>query len=171
MPHKHNPVACAALVSIHAKMPGLVVTMLNAMPQEHERGLGLWQVEWDTVPEAFRLTSASVAYAIELTEGLQVDAKRMQANLDAGLGLPLAEAVSVALASKIGRIEAHDLLRKAVDQAMKERRHLSEVLKQMAAVKKHLNNAEIDVLLDARNYLGSSQMFIRRLIGDHDADG
>ena len=171
MPHKHNPVASAALIAIHAKMPGLVVTMLNAMPQEHERGLGLWQAEWDTVPEAFRLASASVAYAIELTEGLQVDAKRMQANLDAGLGLPLAEAVSVALASKIGRIEAHDLLRKAADQAMKERRHLSEVLKQMAAVKKHLNNAEIDVLLDARNYLGSSQMFIRRLIGDHDADG
>jgi 3-carboxy-cis,cis-muconate cycloisomerase len=170
MPHKHNPVASAALISIHAKMPGLVVTMLNAMPQEHERGLGLWQAEWDIVPEAFQLTSASVAYAIELTEGLKVDAKRMQANLDAGLGLPLAEAVSVALAPKIGRIEAHDLLRKAVDQAMKESRHLSEVLKQMAEVKKHLSDAEIDELLDGRNYLGSSQRFIAGVVGDHDAD-
>ena len=171
MPHKHNPVASAALIAIHAKMPGLVVTMLNAMPQEHERGLGLWQAEWDTVPEAFRLASASVAYAIELTEGLKVDANRMQANLEAGLGLPLAEAVSVALVSKIGRIEAHDLLRKAVDQAMKERRHLSEVLKQMGEVKKYLNDAEIDELLDARNYLGSSKRFIARVVGDYDANG
>jgi 3-carboxy-cis,cis-muconate cycloisomerase len=130
----------------------------------------LWQAEWDIVPEAFQLTSASVAYAIELTEGLKVDAKRMQANLDAGLGLPLAEAVSVALAPKIGRIEAHDLLRKAVDQAMKESRHLSEVLKQMAEVKKHLSDAEIDELLDGRNYLGSSQRFIAGVVGDHDAD-
>jgi 3-carboxy-cis,cis-muconate cycloisomerase len=170
MPHKHNPVTSAALIAIHAKMPGLVVTMLNAMPQEHERGLGLWQAEWDTVPEAFRLTSASVAYAIELAEGLKVDARRMQANLEAALGLPLAEAVSVALAPKIGRNDAHDLLRKAVDQAMKESRHLSEVLKQMAEVKKHLNDAEIDGLLDARNYLGSSQRFIARVVGDHDAD-
>jgi 3-carboxy-cis,cis-muconate cycloisomerase len=171
MPHKHNPVASAALISIHAKMPGLVVTMLNAMPQEHERGLGMWQAEWDTMPEAFRLTSASVAYAIELTEGLKVDAKRMQANLEAGLGLSLAEAVSVALAPKIGRVDAHDLLRKAVDQAMNEGRHLSGVLKQMPEVKKHLNDAEIDELLDARNYLGSSQVFIEHVIGDDDADG
>lgn len=171
MPHKHNPVSSAALISIHAKMPGLVVTMLNAMPQEHERGLGLWQAEWDTVPEAFRLTSASVAYAIELTEGSKVDASRMEANLEAGLGLPLAEAVSGSLASKIGRIEAHDLLRNAVDQALKERRHLSDVLKQMGEVKKHLNDAEIDRLLNARNYLGSSQKFIGRVIGDDDAKG
>ena len=85
--------------------------------------------------------------------------------------MPLAEAVSVALASKIGRIEAHDLLRKAADQAMKERRHLSEVLKQMGEVKKYLNDAEIDELLDARNYLGSSKRFIARVVGDYDANG
>ena len=117
MPHKHNPVSCAALLAIHARMPGLVATMLNAMPQEHERGLGLWQAEWDTVPEAFRLASASVAYAIEIAEGLKVDAGRMQANIEATLGLPLAEAVSVALAPGMGRTAAHDLLRKAADGA------------------------------------------------------
>ena len=71
MPHKHNPVASAALIAIHAKMPGLAATLLYAMPQEHERGPGLWQAEWDTVPEAFCLASASVAYAIEIAEGLQ----------------------------------------------------------------------------------------------------
>ena len=113
MPHKHNPVASAALMAIHARMPGLAATMLHAMPQEHERGLGLWQAEWDTVPEAFRLASASVEYAIEIAEGLKVDAGRMQGNMEAMLGLPLAEAVSVALAPKTGRAAAHDLLRKA----------------------------------------------------------
>ena len=54
MPHKHNPVACAAVIATNARMPGLASTMLHAMSQEHERGLGLWQAEWDTVPEAFR---------------------------------------------------------------------------------------------------------------------
>ncbi len=169
MPHKHNPVGCAALIAIHAKMPGLAATMLHAMQQEHERGLGLWQAEWDTVPEAFRLTSASISYATEVIEGLKVDSNRMQANLDATHGLPLAEAVSGALASKIGRTEAHEILRKAANLAVTEKLPLSDVLKQTPEVKRHLSDAEIDGLLDARNYLGSAQRFISRVLGDDDA--
>jgi 3-carboxy-cis,cis-muconate cycloisomerase len=169
MPHKHNPVGCAALIAIHAKMPGLCATMLHAMPQEHERGLGLWQAEWDTVPEAFRLTSASISYATEVIEGLKVDSNRMLRNLEATHGLPLAEAVSGALASKIGRIEAHEVLRKAAYRAVTEERSLSEVLKQTPEVKTHLSDADIDGLLDARNYLGSAQRFISRVLGDDDA--
>jgi 3-carboxy-cis,cis-muconate cycloisomerase len=166
MPHKHNPVASAALIAIHAKMPGLAATMLHAMPQEHERGPGLWQAEWDTVPEAFRLASASVAYAMEIAKGLKVDAGRMQRNMEATLGLPLSEAVSVALVPRIGRVAAHDLLREAVDRALTENHRLSDVLKQMPEVKAHLSDTEIDELLEARNYLGSSQRFIARVVGD-----
>jgi len=165
MPHKHNPVACAALIAIHARMPGLAGTMLYAMQQEHERGLGSWQAEWDTVPEAFRLAGASVAYAIDLAEGLLVDATRMKANMEATLGLPLAEAVSVAFAPSMGRMAAHDLLRRATDSAIVENRRLSEVLKLMPEVKAHLSDAEIDALLDARNYLGSAQRFIAQVVG------
>jgi 3-carboxy-cis,cis-muconate cycloisomerase len=170
MPHKHNPVASAALIAIHTRMPGLAATMLNAMAQEHERGLGLWQAEWDTVPEAFRLASASVAYAIELAEGLKVDAGRMQANMDTLLGLPLAEAVSAALAPRIGRAAAYDLLRKGSNRAVAEHQRLAGVLKQMPEVKAHLSDAEIDELLDGHNYLGSAERFIARVVGDEDAN-
>jgi len=143
--------------------------MLHAMPQEHERGPGLWQAEWDTVPEAFRLASASLAYAIEIAEGLKVDAARMQENMEATLGLPLSEAVSVALGPSLGRVAAHDLVRRAADQALTEKRRLPDVLKQMPEVKAHLSDAEIDSLLDARNYLGSAQRFIARVLGEQDA--
>ncbi len=169
MPHKHNPVASAALIAIHSKMPGLVSTVLYAMPQEHERGLGLWQAEWDAVPEAFRMASASVAYAIDIAEGLTADEARMQANMEATLGLPLAEAVNAALAPKMGRAAAHTLLRSAADRATTENRQLSDVLKQMPEVLVHLNSKEIDESLDPNNYLGSAQRFIARVVGDEDA--
>ena len=169
MPHKHNPVGCAALVAIHAKMPGLTATMLYAMQQEHERGLGGWQAEWDAIPEAFRLTSASISYATEVIEGLNVDPDRMEANLAATHGLPLAESVSAALASKIGRIEAHEVLRRAADRAVTEKRQLSDVLKETPEATAHLTGAEIDRLLDPHNYLGSAQRFIARAMGDDDA--
>ena len=51
MPHKRNPVRAAIAVAAALRAPGLVATMLRAMLQEHERGLGGWQAEWDTIPE------------------------------------------------------------------------------------------------------------------------
>jgi 3-carboxy-cis,cis-muconate cycloisomerase len=169
MPHKHNPVACAAVVAVHARMAGLVATMLNAMPQEHERGLGLWQAEWELVPEVFQLASASLAYSLEIAENLQVDATRMRANFDALLGLTLSEAVSVALAPKIGRSAANDLLRKATTRAAKERRHLREVLMQMPDITAHMTHEDIEALMDPGAYLGSTQKFIARVLGEPDA--
>jgi 3-carboxy-cis,cis-muconate cycloisomerase len=170
MPHKHNPVACAAVIATHARMPGLAATMLYAMPQEHERGLGLWQAEWEPVPEAFRLTAAALTYSIEIAEGLQVDAARMKLNLDNLLGLPLSEAVSAALAPKVGRSTAHDLLRAATGRAAEEKRKLADILKQLPQVTAHLTDAEIGRLLDPRAYLGSAQRFISQVLGEEDAD-
>lgn len=171
MPHKHNPVACAAVIAAHERMPGLVVTMLHAMPQEHERGLGLWQAEWETVPEAFRLTAAALGYAIEIAEGLTVDVERMQANFDALLGLSMAEAVSAALAPKLGRSRAHDLLREASTRVLQEKRHLGDVLKSTPEVTAQMSAEEIDRRMEPRGYLGSAQRFIAAVLGEPDADG
>jgi 3-carboxy-cis,cis-muconate cycloisomerase len=170
MPHKHNPVDCAAVIATNARMPGLASTMLYAMSQEHERGLGLWQAEWETVPEAFRLTAAALAYSIEIAQGLRVDAARMRSNLDGLLGLPLSEAVNAALAPKMGRGAAHDLLRTATERAAAENRKLADILKQMPQVTAQLTEVEIDQLLDPRAYLGSAQRFISRVLGEADAN-
>jgi 3-carboxy-cis,cis-muconate cycloisomerase len=170
MPNKHNPVACAAVIATNARMPGLASTMLHAMSQEHERGLGLWQAEWDTVPEAFRLTAAALAYSTEIAQGLQVDAVRMMSNLNSLLGLPLSEAVNAALAPKVGRATAHDLLRTAAERAAAEKRTLADILKQLPQVTAHLTEVEIDRLLDPRAYLGSAQRFISRVLGEADAN-
>ena len=170
MPHKHNPVACAAVIAAHARMPGLAATMLHLMPQEHERGLGLWQAEWETVPEAFRLTAAALKYSIEIVEGLEVDAARMQSNLGALHGMPLSEAVNAALAPKVGRATAHELLRTATQCATEEKRDLGEILKRLPEVTAHLDDAEVDRLLAPHAYLGSAQRFIARVLGEADAD-
>jgi len=169
MPHKHNPVACAAVVAAHARMPGLVSTMLYAMPQEHERGLGLWQAEWEIVQETFCIAAAELEYSISIAEGLQVNAARMEANLDDLLGVTMSEAVSAALAQKIGRSAAHALLRDASDRAIREKRHLGSVLKQTPQILDHLTSEAIDRLMDPRTYLGSAQRFIENVLGDSDA--
>ena len=169
MPQKQNPVACAAAIAIHTRMPGLVAVMLGAMGQEHERGLGLWQAEWETMPEAFRLAAAALEYSIEIAEGIKVDADRMRENFDALAGMTMAEAISVALAPKIGRSAANNLLRKAAMQAKKEKRHLGDVLKELPEVAALLSDDEIDRLLKPEAYLGSAKRSIERVLGEPNA--
>jgi 3-carboxy-cis,cis-muconate cycloisomerase len=138
--------------------------MLVAMPQEHERGLGLWQAEWETLPEIFKITASALARSIEVAEGLKVDANRMASNLDAMLGLPQSEAVSAALAQKVGRFAAHEILRKATAKSRETGQQLSAILKTVPEVIANLTDAEIDLLLQPRAYLGSTQRFIKRVL-------
>jgi 3-carboxy-cis,cis-muconate cycloisomerase len=169
MPHKRNPVACAVVLSAATRVPGLVATLLTAMVQEHERGLGNWQAEWETLPEIFRLTATALDRTLEIARGMHIDSEKMMANLEASRGLPLAEAVSVALAAHIGRERAHDFVQRAAQRAIATGRHLREILEEDTAIREHLNASDIERLMDPGNYLGSTRIFIARVLGDDEA--
>lgn len=51
MPHKRNPVACAAILTAAQRTPGLMATLYASQLQQHERALGGWQAEWGDLPE------------------------------------------------------------------------------------------------------------------------
>jgi 3-carboxy-cis,cis-muconate cycloisomerase len=169
MPHKRNPVGSAIILAAAARIPGLVATLLSSMVQEHERGLGGWQAEWETLPQIFRLTAASLARTVEIADGLEADRERMLANLEATRGLVMAEAVSASLYAHIGRDRAHELLQEASQRALREGKHLREVLLEMPEVCGHFSEGELDRLLEPRNYLGSAPRFIARVLGDSNA--
>lgn len=169
MPHKRNPVGAAVLIAAATRAPGLVATMLSAMPQEHERSLGLWHAEWETLPELCCLLSGALQQARLLLPGLEVDAARMRENLDLTRGLVLAEAVSIALAQRLGRERAHHLVEHCCRQAVNESRHLRAVLGANAEVSAELSAAELDRLLDPAHYLGLAQSWVARAVAEHRA--
>jgi 3-carboxy-cis,cis-muconate cycloisomerase len=164
MPHKRNPVTCAAVLANTRRIPGLVSTMLSAMPQELERGLGEWQAEWETLPEIVRLTGGALHHLAEMLPGLEVDSQRMRENLDCTRGLIFAEAVSVALGNRMGKMPGHMLVEAACIRAREEKRHLKEVLREDPGMRGHLTPADLESLFDVRNYLGSAEEFVRRVI-------
>ncbi|VXC82043.1 3-carboxy-cis,cis-muconate cycloisomerase [Pseudomonas sp. 8Z] len=167
MPHKRNPVSAAVLIGAATRAPGLVATMFAAMPQEHERSLGLWHAEWDTLPELCCLVSGALQQALVVVPELEVDAARMRANLELTQGLVLAEAVSIALAQKIGRDAAHHLIEQCCKQAVREGAHLRAVLGANAEVSAQLSAAELDSLLDAAHYLGQARRWVERAVAEH----
>jgi 3-carboxy-cis,cis-muconate cycloisomerase len=164
MPHKRNPVACAAVLAAAVRAPNLVATMLAGMVQEHERGLGGWHAEWETLPELAVLTAGAVRWTAETSEGLEVDAGRMRGNLDVTHGLIMAEAVQMALGARIGRQAAHRLLERASKRALAEGCHLKEALAAEPEVTAHLAAADLDRLLDPLNYLGVTAQLIDRAL-------
>jgi 3-carboxy-cis,cis-muconate cycloisomerase len=170
MPHKRNPVASAIILAAATRTPGLVFTLLTSMIQEHERGLGGWHAEWETIPAVFRLSAVALARSIEIAAGLEVHPERMAANLDATRGLIMAESVSTALSATMDRAQAHALLERAVTRAQQENRHLREILLETPEVRACLDPAQLDRLFDPRQYLGSTRAWIARITGDADAD-
>lgn len=164
LPHKRNPVGCSVVLAAAIRVPGLVSTMLSAMVQEHERGLGGWQVEWETLPEICMLASGALAHLIQILEGLEIHEDAMARNLDATRGLLMAEAVAMALAKHIGKMPAHQLIERASHRAIESGKLFREVLASEPEIAKYLSSREIDELLDPKNYTGSARAMIDRVL-------
>ena len=168
MPHKRNPVAAVAVVACAARVPGLVATVLAAMVQEHERAAGAWHAEWEPLTGLLRLVGSAASWARELLDGLQVDAGRMRANLDAAGGLLMAESVTAALAEVVGRPRARELVERASRRAAAEGRPLRAVLLEAPEVAGRLGEAGVDAALDPAAYLGAAGELVDRALAAHD---
>ncbi|HEX6959268.1 MAG TPA: 3-carboxy-cis,cis-muconate cycloisomerase [Ferrovibrio sp.] len=163
MPHKRNPVTAAVVLAAGNRAPQLVAGLLSAMTQEHERGLGGWHAEWMILPELVQVASGALTHMADTITGLEVDADHMRANLDVTNGLIMAEAVMMALGSKIGRLAAHDRIEAASHRAIAERRHLRDVLKDDDVVTQHLGG-ELDRLFDPLGYIGVAPALVDRVL-------
>ena len=164
MPHKRNPVGCAVALAAATRAPGLVATLLTAMPQELERGLGGWHAEWETFVELVALTGGAARVIDESLTTLEVNEQRMQENLALTRGANLAEAYAFALAPHLGREGAHAAVAKASAAALAGKRSLVDVLSEDAAVASVVDRATLDRLLDPAQYAGSAAALIDRVL-------
>jgi 3-carboxy-cis,cis-muconate cycloisomerase len=169
MPHKRNPVASVTLVAIGQRIPGLLATVVSGMAQEHERGAGGWQAEWEPTRDLLRLAGSSAAWGRDLLENLQIDARRMRANLDALGGLPLAENVTTALTPTMGRGEAHRLVASTCRDAVVNGLSLRDALVADPAVMSALGVEGIDEALDPVTSLTAVTRLLARAMDAHES--
>jgi 3-carboxy-cis,cis-muconate cycloisomerase len=158
MPHKQNPVRAILITAAVKRIPGLVSTMLAAMPQEHERAAGGWHAEWETLGSLLGLAGGAAARLKDLLSGLRVDQERMRATIGMTGGVVMAEAVVTRLAPLMGRIEAGDLVAEIAGSGQPFRAAL------LADPRVSLSEEDIDRALDPAGYLGSAAAFIDRAL-------
>lgn len=167
LPHKRNPVGAVAVSACAARAPGLVATVLASMAQEHERAVGAWQAEWETLSELLRVTGSAAAALRELLEALEPDPERMRANLDLTGGLLMTEAVVTALTPSLGRGAAQKLVEDAARRSLAEARPVRDVLLELPEVARDLGEDALDAALAPEGYLGAAGELVDRALAAH----
>jgi adenylosuccinate lyase len=87
MPHKRNPVTCEQVCGLARVVRSNVQAAYENIALWHERDISHSSVERVILPDSTILTDYLLAKTIWLVEGMRVDARRMQKNLDATRGL------------------------------------------------------------------------------------
>lgn len=169
LPHKRNPVAAVTAVAAARRTPGLVATMLAAMPGEEERAAGAWQAEAETLADLLRVAGAAVAAIRGLLENLEVFPGRMRANLDLTDGLVMAESLASALGESLGRARAQDLVGETSMRAAAEGMSLAEAAAAAPEIAGALGADGIVAALDPATYLGATDELIDRSLAAHRA--
>lgn len=167
MPHKRNPMLCEAILALGRLVLHRVPIALDAMIQEHERDWVGDHMEWAYLPEMCVMTDGAITLTTRVLNGLVIYPERMRQNLDQTAGLMLSEAVMLALAAKIGRQSAHDIVYECSMRTIEEKIPFRQTLLAHSVVSAHLSPAEIDRLLDPIQYTGLSRSFVDRVIQDY----
>ena len=164
MPHKQNPVRAVTAITAAVRAPGLVATMVAAMPQEHERAAGGWQAEWETLADLVRITQESAGAIADTLPDLQLDPAAMREHLNLHGGVAMAEGLAAALMAHLSRIDAMAHVERLSRVAVRDRRPLRELAAADPDVSRWLSPAAIDHALAPESFLGSAPLYVERVL-------
>jgi 3-carboxy-cis,cis-muconate cycloisomerase len=164
MPQKRNPISSVYVTALTSVVRQQSAALLDAMVEDHERATGPWEIEWITLPEIFCFTAGALSQTLFMLTGLQVDEKKMRANLDLTKGLIVSEAVMMGLGPYLGRQYAHDLVYDICRKVVATGRPLVDLLAEDTEIKKHLDRPALERLCDPANYLGEASAMVDRVL-------
>lgn len=165
MPQKRNPEFSEHLDTLARLTRSAAGVMTEGMVQLHERDGRGWKAEWVALPQACAMTLKASGLAAELLEGLQVDEERMLANIAARRGFVFAEPVMRALADRVGKHTAHQIVYEAAMAGVESGASFAEALMADERVSAHLDRAGVEELFDPERALGAAPEFVDRVAG------
>jgi adenylosuccinate lyase len=164
MPQKRNPMRSEAVVAIGRVLRQHAALSIECMVGQHERDMSAWQAEWEYIPETCVLLSGALEQTRSIYAGLTVRPERMAANLKMTGGLINAEAVMIALAPRVGRQSAHELVGAAARESFERGTSFLECLLARGEVTRVLGEEALSSLLRPESYLGDSAGAVDRVL-------
>jgi adenylosuccinate lyase len=146
MPHKRNPIICERVNGLARVVRAQVVPVMEGIPLWHERDISHSSVERIALPDAAITTDYLLSLTQRVVTGLDVDAERMRANLDATGGLVYTSAVLLELVEAgLSREDAYALVQAAAMRTWRDATPFRETLREEAASRgQGLDEARLD---------------------------
>ncbi len=115
MPHKRNPHKSERVSGLVRIIRNNVAVALENIALEHEREISHSSVERIIIPESANLLLYISKQMEYILEGLEINLKNVERNLDNASGKAKSEQILKRLVSTVGRQEGHEMLRKHVN--------------------------------------------------------
>jgi 3-carboxy-cis,cis-muconate cycloisomerase len=164
MPQKRNPMLCEAILTLARLTRHHATLSLDGMLHDFERDWSSVQLEWEMVPEMCIMTHGALSMSARVLANLAVHPDRMLRNLHLSGGQLVAERVMFALADRMGRQKAHDVVHEISMATFNAPTSFGDGLKGHPAVSALLTTDEIEALLDPTTYIGLSVEFVDRVL-------
>ncbi len=162
MPHKRNPIAAENVTGLARLLRSYAQAGLENVALWHERDISHSSVERVVLPDACLVLDFALHRLTRLVDGLVVDRKRMQANLDATRGLVYSQAVLLALVDAgLSRDDAYRLVQRNALAAWEEGEPLRELL--AADPEVTLDQATLAACFDPDHFLRHTAVVFDRL--------
>jgi adenylosuccinate lyase len=165
MPHKKNPIRSERISGLARVVRGYVTPVTEGIPLWHERDISHSSVERIALPDAAIATDYLFQQTTGLVEGLQVDAARMRANLDATGGLLYSSAVLLELVSAgMSREDAYGMVQAAAMETWESGTPFRDTLRKQAATRgQALPDARLDSAFEPDRYVARLAPVFERL--------
>ena len=130
MPHKRNPSNCETISGLARIVRSNALAGLENMAVWHEQDLSRSSVERIVIPDSFQALHTMLVKMTSVLDGLQVNADRMQANVELTRGAVFSQGILLALVDAgMGRTEAHERLSAAARESERTDQSLLDVLR------------------------------------------
>ena len=171
MPHKRNPVLAERVSGMARLLRGDALVGLENMALWHERDISHSSAERFVFERALGVAAYATRTLAGILDGLEVDVKRMQANLDASGGMVYSEALLLAMIGKgAERQAAYRLVQGAAKRAWSGERSFRDELLADEGVAQWLTRDEIEQAMDLDHHLAGIDATYRALGLDSPAD-
>ncbi len=168
MPHKRNPEISEHLGTLSRVVRANAAALAESLPHDHERDGRSWKVEWHAVPELTMAAGKALNLLATLLENLDVDVERMRRNVEASEGRVCSEAVMLALARKLGKQSAHQIVHRAAQEAAARGEPFGQAIRVNADIAARLSPQEIGDLLDPSRQTGQCQLLVDRVLASEE---
>lgn len=162
MPHKNNP-RISNLIQTLARLGFMYGSAApNLMDQTDIRSASMRMISWSILPESFLCLSSALEQAAKLMGSLVIFPQKMRANFAASQNFVMSEAVMMALAPKIGRKQAYNVMAQLTQQAQIGKNLQDLLLK--SEIMEYFTETEIKQACLPENYLGCNAELIEETI-------